>query len=111
MTPAKLVASLPKTVMVGYRPYSIEAWPSQLATAAERYGECDRMNGIIRLRVDTPIQTTANTLLHEVMHACYENGAVGTADEEKTVTILTNQLCQVIRDNPDLLDWLKKALK
>ena len=110
MTPAKLVKSLPTQVKVGYNIYTIENWPTVLATAADRYGECDRMNQIIRLRTDLPIRRLANTLIHEIMHACWENAAADGGGEEQVVTVMSNQLSSVFTDSPDIVRWLSKAL-
>jgi hypothetical protein len=101
----------PTTLRIGYRDFVIEQWDAKAASGAGKYGECDRNHAIIR--VDTsygPVQS-AETLLHEVMHGCF--GVAGIADEdneERTITHLSAQLTQVLRDNPHLLAYLGHAL-
>jgi hypothetical protein len=70
-------------------------------------GICDRLNLTIKLRTDLPIQQTVNTLLHEIMHACYDAcELVDSSNEETIVTLLTNALQQVGQDNPDVIKWI-----
>ena len=102
------MADMPKSVRVGYATYKIEEWPTELATASERWGECDGMNGIIKLRMDLPAHELANTLLHEILHAVWSVGACDDGDEEKCVTIIANQLTQIMQDNPKVWDWIVK---
>lgn len=102
---------LPKSVRAGYATYKIEEWPSELATAAQRLGEADHLNHIIRVRTDLNHAELANTLLHEVLHCAYQVGAAEDGDEEKIVTIMANQLTQIIQDNPKLWKWITKAAR
>lgn len=99
------------TIRVGYRDYQVEAWPPREASANERYAECDRINQVIRVRDDLPPQFMAECLWHEVIHAAYDIGCLDSTDgEERIVSVLGNQLSQVIRDNPDLIAYLQDAL-
>ena len=80
----------PKHIRVGYR-----NWRIKCAELRDRYGECDKEAGLI---LYSP---------HEILHACFESGhVVDSDDEEKTVTILANQLSDVLSSNPDLLQWI-----
>ena len=102
---------LPKSIRVGYRTYAVEDWPAIQASAAARWGECDPTNLVIRVRVDLAQMIRAEVLLHEVLHAAYDMGRLEPgADEEKTVSVLANQLAQVWRDNPDLVSFLSESL-
>lgn len=94
---------LPKKLKIGYQTYKVESWDRATAATAGRLGECDKLNAIIRVD-DTfgPIETR-NTFIHELLHACYTAGGLEVGDsEERIVTVLANQLCQVIQDNPEL---------
>jgi hypothetical protein len=105
-------AALPKSVRIGYRDYTIENWASNMAAGAHRYGECDKMNGIIRVDTQFGPVKAANTLLHEIMHACCDIGEREDADnEERTVSVLAGTLTQVWRDNPDLVAFMSQALR
>lgn len=102
---------LPKSIRIGYRDFAIEQWDSRHAVASSRYGECDKMNAVIR--VDTqfgPIKA-ANTLLHEVMHAAWTMaGLDDSEEEERTVTSMSNVMTQVWRDNPDFVHFMSESL-
>lgn len=102
---------LPKTIRIGYHDFAIEAWPSAIAQASDRLGECDKLNNIIRVSDNLNDRTAANTLLHEVMHACwYIAGLEANDSEERTVNCLSNQLAQVWRDNPAFVAYLTAGL-
>ena len=105
------MTEMPKTIKVGYRDYVVEEWSPRDASAADRSGECDRLNGVIRIRTDVQPQFVAQVLWHEVLHAAYDMGDLDTSDEEKIVTVLANQTMQIFRDNPDLLAFINGATK
>jgi hypothetical protein len=107
------MAEMPKSIRIGYRDYAVEHWPTNIATASNRLGECDRMNFVIRVREDMNPQLTAEVLLHEVIHAVWEMGCMGdppSGDEERCVNILGNQLTQVWRDNPKFIAFMTESL-
>ncbi len=82
------------------------------ASARDVFGECCTSTGIIRVRTDLDPVKLANTLIHEVLHACFYIGDIEDDDkQERTVTILANQLTQVWRDNPELVAWINSRLK
>jgi hypothetical protein len=98
---------LPKKVKVGSLSYQLAVWPSNEATAAERYGECDRMNLIIRYRDDIPDDMLREVVFHEILHAVYSFMEIDqTSDEEKQVSKMTKGLNMVFLDNPKLKDVL-----
>ena len=101
---------LPKSIRVGFRTYRIEDWRPQSAASRGVYGEHSSMEGEIRIdRSYGPIKT-ADTLLHELLHACFAVGALqDNDDEERTVTVLAHQMTQVMRDNRELVEWLAWA--
>jgi len=106
------MSSLPASIRVGYLDFAVEIWVTQHANAAGRYGECDKANAIIRVDTSYGPVKAASTLLHEVIHACFDVAGIEDTDsEERTVTHLSNQLAQVWRDNPDLVAYLSDALR
>lgn len=105
-----MTVALPKSVRVGCFDYAIEEWDTRLANAAERFGECDRLNNVIRVRTDMPPARVAEVLLHEVLHVIWEVGCCDSGDEEKVVSILAMVQCQVWRDNPDLIAFMTKMM-
>lgn len=96
---------IPPTVAIGYRLYKILPMPLGFEDAGQHTA------GIIHLKSDTPPEV-ANTLLHEILHGCYEMGGLKDNDpEEKVVTVLSNQLCQVIKNNPAIIEFIVSGLK
>jgi hypothetical protein len=66
----------------------------------------------IRISKDVPKEVLANTLLHEVFHACYSvAGLREEDDEERIVTCMANTYLQVMTDNPSLDKFIKACYK
>ena len=101
---------LPPSVKVGPWVYRVETWHTHYANSRGRYGECEHQTRTIR--VDSsygPIQT-AETLLHELLHAVWSAWRVQDADdEERTVSSLALGLTALWIDNPGLLAWFAAA--
>lgn len=105
------MADMPKSIRVGYREYTVEDWPSNQASAGGRWGECDRMNLVIRVRTDLAPSVRAEVLLHEVIHTAYYNAVLQKDDdEERVVETLGNQLTQIWRDNPEFVAFMSASL-
>lgn len=113
MSPSKLIASLPKSVRVG--PYDVALEP--MSPARQHVEDVTGYFAYPEVKIGFeahPISApyAADTLIHELNHAIYwVYGIKSEDDEERTVSTLSTGLVQVFRDNPWLLDWLKKALK
>lgn len=71
-------------------------------------GQCDTSACQIVIDPDQSPTQLLDTLLHEVLHACFDLiGASSDVDhdtEEKLVRRLSPVLIQVLRDNPGLVD-------
>ncbi len=103
--------ALPPSIRVGYRTYAIEIMSAMHSTSRDVFGECDNCVGIIRIRADLDRVKAVNTMLHEIMHACFYVAGLQDEDkQERTVTGLANQVTQVWRDNPALIDWIAGGL-
>jgi hypothetical protein len=103
---------MPQRLRVGPFDYTVQSWPSREASAAERFGECDRFNNVIRVRDDISEQRSAETMIHEILHAVWDTQGLGDNDaEERIVTCLALGLSQVIRDNPDFVAWMQQNLE
>jgi hypothetical protein len=105
-----MALNLPSKVVVGFQTYKIERLDRAEAVARCVDGDFNAYTGTIRVRVDgvTP-DFAANTLLHEILHACWLAGDLGAASpEEKAITVLANQLLQVWRDNPKVVSFITK---
>lgn len=56
-------------------------------------------------------QLEAQIVLHELLHAIYDVMGIHAKDgEERTVGQMSQGLAQVMRDNPKLIEWLRKQL-
>lgn len=73
------------------------------------YGRCDERNQLISI---TPNQLPAievDTVLHEVVHAVSD--MMNLQMKERQVYCITTGLIAVMKDNPELLDYLNRMLK
>ena len=103
--------SLPASVKVGYVDYQLVLWESIEATAASRKGECCNLTSVIRVRADMAPRSFAETLIHEILHACFYVFDIRDDDkEEKTVSVLSVALATVWRDNPSVVAFIMGAL-
>ena len=102
---------LPSKVKVGHVTYRLTVWPADF-TPEDRWGECDRVGAVIRIRDNHTGPRGAETVLHEVMHAIYHEADLSAQDgEERMVTRLSSMLATVLHDNPKLLEWISAELK
>lgn len=100
---------LPKQIRIGGIDYTVQ--PRTFVQLEGKSGTHSRMEATIEIANGVP-QETANTLLHEVLHGCYQQAELRADDsEERIVSALSNQLCQVFRDNPKFVSWLTKGVK
>ena len=106
-----LIIDLPEKVRIGAFDFQIQRWNSYQAAAAQRWGECSTTEFVIRIQVDMPTRHKAvDTVLHEIMHAIYVIFGVEDDDkEERIVSMFAKALAGVYRDNPWIIEWLKKA--
>lgn len=113
MTPAKLVSDLPESIRVG--PFTMRLVPmeSYTANAMEVFGYFKRDEQVIAFEANPSTREgIADTLQHEINHAIWWAYGIQEGDnEERTVAAFATAWTQIYRDNPWLLDWLKKALK
>jgi hypothetical protein len=101
----------PKTVRVGYADYAVVSMSPEEAAQADHFGITDVNTFEMRIDFATAEPRRVNTVLHELMHACWDAAQLrDTEDEEKAVAGLANVLCQVIRDNPALIVRMVAAL-
>ena len=112
--------SRPTEVKVGYRTIKIKyVNPSiVLYDMTDSYGEYRAREGVIYIQDALVGQERCNTTWHEILHAVVyiaglnqANGPLKEDDaEELTVNTISNFMMGVYRDNPWLLDMLKKHL-
>lgn len=106
---------LPEKLYVGHRTYTVrrpnKAWSKRHSV----YGECDTVTATLRVARGYDDQSTANTFLHEAMHALWDAyglsfGKTGPS-EERVVTVMANAMCDLIARNPEILDVLREGLQ
>lgn len=107
--------TFPTTARVGYRDYRIESWPTMAASGEGCLGQTCNVTGTIKVNqaliAEQPVKA-ANTLIHELLHACwFVGGLKDDDDQERNVTVLANQLTQLWRDNPPVIAYLAENLK
>lgn len=91
---------LPKSIKVGYKKYKVLQWQSTEDRSSPHLGNCDRLRNVIRVDTSYGDAETLNTLVHEVLHACWWNAGLRFDDiEEEIVNTMANQLTQVLIDN------------
>ena len=98
---------------IGYKEYKIR--PMCLEDARDHggcVGYCDHEDGHIVIDFNWgDLQEVNNTILHEVLHACYHVANVQEGDdEERIVTQLTNVLLPVLQ-NPEFIKTIRQGMK
>lgn len=112
----QLLTSLPRRVKVGAYDYRIELAPKLPDEDGGRtWGFCDPNNYILHffdLHEAPSPEWLIGTVLHEILHAVWDERGIGKRpDEEKAVSKLEVGLLNFMRDNPKMMNWMKKGLK
>lgn len=112
---------LPTKVKVGYKDYLIHKMEQCDSTNTGNLAQVKTIIGDVYITPGYTAQETANTILHEVLHALFKvtcleeilnSSSISPADkEESLITLLTNGLTGIIRDNPKLFPLLAKMLE
>jgi hypothetical protein len=97
---------LPSVVQVG--PYTYRVTTEKKEPTEELFGECDVHNQVVYLYPGQARDSMADSLLHEILHACWACTGMhdGKYNEEQVVRGLTTWLLLVLRDNPELVEYL-----
>jgi len=100
---------LPPTIKVGDLLYEVRPFPSDIEVD-QFYGRLDRARCRLEYAGSLHKEHRLQTILHEVLHAVYKNGSLEAGDEEeRVVSILGAGLAQVLKDNPELLKWIRSV--
>lgn len=114
----------PRKVQIGENKYEIKtrkykAWSKK---KGKTFGQITYSKNLIEVNKDqtgdrtftNPELAKMDTVIHEILHgivAEYEVGVDGRK-EERWVTLLANGLTDVLKKNPNLIEWIKQqALK
>ncbi len=104
------MTELPNSIKIGPVMYRVFEMSAPLAAAENIDGICEPNHKIIRIREDLNRDDMARILLHEIIHAAFDMGALAEAQEERIVTVLANQLTGVWRDNPEFVRFMNDCL-
>lgn len=99
-----------KSIRVGS--FDVKVTPLTVEESEKCLGVFSKNDMRIGLQSKYPSQQMeAQILLHELMHAVYEVMGIHAKDgEERIVAQMSQGLAQVMRDNPKLIEWLRKQL-
>lgn len=104
------MSDIPAVIKVAGHNYFVESMTQELASALNCIGDCDRNRLIIRIADYLAPSKKAETLLHEVLHACTD--AAGLMDEpgktdEDVINPLARVLYSVLVDNPEFVQYIQ----
>ena len=84
----------------------IPDYNNKLIQEKNRVGEHNQIQLTLEVCVDIPLLLQAQTLLHELFHAIGAVYMEGRLLDEVDVAALSQGFFQVLRDNPDLVEFL-----
>ena len=100
---------LPNSVYVMGHHYSVEEMSQNLFEDMDAYGDCSDDKRRIRIYTKTSKSIVRDTLLHEILHACWHMLAFSKGEEEeKIVNSLSTLIIGLIDDprNKDIVDFI-----
>lgn len=104
--------SLPESVKIFWNDYKVETWTPKQAFAANRWGEISYNESVIRIDGGASDPQQAETLIHELLHGIFHTMLpdLDGDQSENMVLKMSAGLATLIRDNPDVFDWIVEAL-
>ncbi len=102
---------MPRSIKVGHRRFEVINWDDKAAGAENAWGDCRTEPPTIRIAKGRTRPDRAETMIHEVLHACWIGLPSEKVSEEQVVTILATNLATVWADNPDLVEWISESLR
>ena len=98
---------IPNLIKIGYRTYEVIPLTTPDFEMTDKWGWCDKINAKIYIYTSEEPLVTADTLMHEVIHATWTwMGLDEKHDEEAAATRLGTGLINVFYENSDLLEYL-----
>ena len=102
----------PTSVKIGYKTYKIRPFSrGEIIDNDHYWGRIIHATAIIRFDAKMERRGSAAILLHEILHGIAFTTHQQLKEEEEVVRAMTDGLCGVMRDNPDLFKWILKELK
>jgi hypothetical protein len=109
-----VLRTLPRRIKVGAYDWRIKVDPGP----SEDYGETnfDKAEVTIWPANHQSPERLVGTVIHELLHVIYDNEKLGqdlhaAVGEEEVVVAFETGLVSLFRDNPKLLNWIKRGLK
>ena len=99
----------PSKIRVGYRSINV-AFVEASDLPEDKDGIFDEAGAQIKIADTLSPQDAAQVTLHEVIHACWRRISLEGDVEENAVEVLSENLAQVWRDNPSLIQWISAGL-
>jgi len=103
---------LPESIKIGATDYEIKQLPA--ADSSHTAGKCESFvpSPYIALSPDLVGGAAVDTLIHEILHACWSFfNLPKKLKEERAVTVMASGLAMVLRDNPEILKAIQAELK
>ena len=101
---------MPRAIKVGHRQFEVISWMDRAADAQGARGDCCADPPRIRIARGQTRADKAETMIHEVFHACWRGLSSENVTEEQAVSVLAENFAQVWADNPDLITWVSSCL-
>ena len=99
----------PKRVTVGPHRYRVVVDDNAIVASSGASGRCDAEGLVISLNGGMAPTALADTLLHELVHACVGPCNLDEKVEERVALALGPALLALIRDNPRLVRWIEQV--
>lgn len=102
----------PTTIRILHLDFELRFADETFGDAACAYGYCDKKRQIIAVCKNLRPGLTADTTIHEILHGIhFATGCEEEMTEEQISMQYAGPLCMVIRDNPQLMEWITWLLR
>lgn len=95
------------TIQVADRIYQIILSTPEELDDGNNFGTHSFMRGTIRIHIEACENRQCHVRWHELIHAI--DKVVDTDIDESTVTLLGSCVCSIIRQNPQIVEWIKST--
>ena len=100
-----------KKIKIGYKVYSLID-NTKVLDGLKLSGRHSNLYHLIEYSSNYPASEVVDTLIHEMLHACWDLHVTNEhTEEEAVVTGLAHGLTQVFKDNPKLVQEMQDLLK
>lgn len=105
-----MMDGLPKSVRVG--PHDLPFVAIKPGEADDSFGAFYHSDASIGLMSEYPRGSVAvEIIIHEITHALLSYYGIKDEAQEQICLVLGNGFAQIIRDNPELIEWMQETVK